>query len=160
MRWPFGTASNPGQDCGHHILEVGEDMRVGQVLVRSDQFIVHINMEHAVYAGNQVEFGDVLAGSAQGLARHPGGAQGMASMLTILQTYLESVLCHVPTPWTVSGNFTRQGGVWSMAGRTTRRPVHRLFRRLSRPPRTRRGGRPGHPRRALCRRRGPCRDPC
>ena len=73
-------------------------MRVGQMLVRRDKFVVDVDVEHAVYAGNQVEFGDVLAGAAQRLARHPGGAQGMASMLTILQTYLESVLCHVPTP--------------------------------------------------------------
>ena len=73
-------------------------MRVGQVLVGRDKFVVHVDVEHAVYAGNEIELGDVLAGAAQGLARHPGGAQGMASMLAILQTYLESVLCHIPTP--------------------------------------------------------------
>ena len=76
-------------------------MRVGQVLVGRNEFVIYVDVEHAVYAGNQVEFGDVFASAAQGLARHPGGAQGMASMLTILQAYLESVLCHIPTPWTV-----------------------------------------------------------
>ncbi len=73
-------------------------MGVGQVLMGRDKFIIYIDVEHTMYAGNEIEFGDVLAGAAQGLARHPGGAQGMASMLTILQTNLESALCHVPPP--------------------------------------------------------------
>ena len=89
-------------------------MRVGQVLVGRDKFVVHVNVEHAVYAGNQIEFGDVLTGPAQGLARHPGGAQGMASMLAILQTYLESALCHVPTPLTGLDNLTLRGRAGSM----------------------------------------------
>ncbi len=71
-------------------------MRVRQVLVRRHKFFVHIDVEHTVYAGYQVELGDVFAGAGKGFARHPGGAQGMASMLTILQAYLESILCHIP----------------------------------------------------------------
>ena len=72
-------------------------MGVGQVLVGRDEFTVHVDVEHTVYAGNQVELGYVLAGSAERLARHPGGAQGVASMLAILQAYLESVVRHSPT---------------------------------------------------------------
>ena len=89
-------------------------MRVGQVLVGRDKFIIYVDVEHTVNAGNQVELGDVFAGSAQGLARHPGGAQGMASMLAILQTNLESVIRHLPTPWTVLGNLTLWGRAGSM----------------------------------------------
>ena len=89
-------------------------MRVGQVLVRCDKFVVHVDVEHAVYAGNQIEFGDVLAGAAQGLARHPGGAQGMASMLAILQTNPESIVRHLPTSWTVLDNLTLRGRAGSM----------------------------------------------
>ena len=76
--------SDAGQDGGHHVLEVGEDVGVGQVLVGRDKLVVDVYVEHTVDTGNQVELGDVLAGSAQGFASHPGGAQGMASMLAVL----------------------------------------------------------------------------
>ena len=95
-----GYGSDSGQYSGHHVLEVGEDVSVGQVLVRCDKFAINVDVEHTVRTGNQVEFGDVLAGSTERLARHPGGAQGVASMLAVLQAYLESVGRHVPT----SGN--------------------------------------------------------
>ena len=89
-------------------------MRVGQVLVGRDKFLVDVDVEHAVYAGNEIELGDMLAGAAQGLARHPGGAQGMASMLAILQTNPESIVRHLPTSWTVLDNLTLRDEAGSM----------------------------------------------
>ena len=94
----FRILLDSGEDGRHHILEVRKDMRVWQMLVRRDKIVVHVDVEHAVFGGNQFEFGDVFSCSVQRLARHPGGAQGMPSMLTILQADPESVICHVPPP--------------------------------------------------------------
>lgn len=98
-------------------------MGVGQVLMGRDKFIIYIDVEHTVYAGNEIEFGDVLAGAAQGLARHPGGAQGMASMLAILQTYLESVIRHESPPVTGLDNLTLRGRAGSMQRTLQNDPV-------------------------------------
>ena len=89
-------------------------MRVGQVLVRCDKFVIYVDVKHAVYTGNEIELGDVFAGPAQGLARHPGGAQGMASMLAILQTNPESIVRHLPTSWTVLDYLTLRDEAGSM----------------------------------------------
>lgn len=72
-------------------------MRVWQVLVRGHKFVIDVDVEHAVSARDQVELGDRVTIAAEGFSRHPGGTQRVASVLTVLQSYPETIVRHAPT---------------------------------------------------------------
>ena len=62
-------------DEGLTDMEIAVALKIGLSTVGRDNFAVEVDVEHTVNAGNEIELGDVLAGAAQGLARHPGGAR-------------------------------------------------------------------------------------
>ena len=67
-------------DEGLTDMVIGIALKIGLSTAGRDKFVVDLDVEHAVDTGNEIELGYVLAGAAQGLARHPGGVQGKASM--------------------------------------------------------------------------------
>ena len=71
----------------HQVLQVREEMGVGQVLMGGHELAIDPNVELAVLAGDQGEGLDVGAHPGEHVARHPGGPQRMASMLTVLNLY-------------------------------------------------------------------------
>ena len=90
-------ASDSRQNRRHHVLEVREQVGVRQVLVGRHELAVHVDVEHSVRTGNERELGYGLAVAAKGFSRHPGGAQGVSSMLAVLQADIETVACHCAT---------------------------------------------------------------
>jgi len=56
---------------------------VGEVFVFADQVIVDAYVELAVDAGDKAEDFDVVATAGEGFAGHPGGAEGVASMVAV-----------------------------------------------------------------------------
>lgn len=73
-------------------------MRVRQVLVRGHKLVVDVDVEHPVSAWDEVELGDRVTVAAEGFSRHPGGAQRVASVLTVLQPDPETIVRHVRPP--------------------------------------------------------------
>ena len=59
-------------------------MGVRQVLVRCHKLVVDVDVEHPVSAWDQVELGNRVTVAAEGLSRHPGGAERVASVLAVL----------------------------------------------------------------------------
>ena len=89
--------SDSSQNRGHHVLQVREQMRVRQVLVRCHKLVVDVDVEHPMSAWDQVELGDRVTVPAEGFSRHPGGTQRVASVLAVLQPYPETIVHHAPT---------------------------------------------------------------
>ena len=69
------------------VLEVGEYVGVGLVAVLGDEFAVNANVEFAVAAGDEGEGGDAVADAVEGVAGHPGGAEGVASIVAVFDFY-------------------------------------------------------------------------
>ncbi len=65
--------------------------------MRGHELIVDVDVEHPVSARDQVELDDRVTVAAEGFSRHPGGAQRVASVLTVLQSYPETIVRHAPT---------------------------------------------------------------
>ena len=65
------------------VLEVGEDVGVGFVAVFGDQLAVDADVEFAVAAGDESEGADAVADAVEGVAGHPGGAEGVASVVAV-----------------------------------------------------------------------------
>ena len=65
------------------ILEVGEDVGVGFVSVLGYEFTVYADVEFAVAAGDEGEGADAVADAVKGVAGHPGGAEGVASIVAV-----------------------------------------------------------------------------
>ncbi len=65
------------------VLEVGEDVGVGLVAVFCDELSVNSDVEFAVAAGDEGEGGDAVADAVEGVAGHPGGAEGVASIVAV-----------------------------------------------------------------------------
>ena len=64
-------------------MEVGEDVGVGFVSVFGDEFAVNANVELAVDAGDEGEGANAVADAVEGVAGHPGGAEGVASIVAV-----------------------------------------------------------------------------
>jgi hypothetical protein len=75
------------------ILEVGEDVGVGFVSVLGYEFAVNADVELAVTAGDEGEGADAVADAIKGVASHPGGAEGVASIVAVF--YLDGVFFRV-----------------------------------------------------------------
>ena len=58
-------------------------MGIGLVAVLAHQFAVDADVELAVASGYELEGSDVVTGAVEGLTRHPGGSQGVASMVAV-----------------------------------------------------------------------------
>ena len=69
------------------ILQVGEDVGVRFVSVFSHQFAVDADVEFAVSAGDEGEGADAVADAAEGVAGHPGGAEGVPSIVAVFNLY-------------------------------------------------------------------------
>ena len=69
------------------VLEVGEDVGVGFVAVLGDELAVDADVEFAVTAGDEGEGGDAVADAVEGVAGHPGGAEGVASVVAVFDFY-------------------------------------------------------------------------
>ena len=65
------------------VLEVGEDVGVWFVAVLGDELAVNADVEFTVAAGDEGEGGDAVADAVEGIAGHPGGAEGMASVVAV-----------------------------------------------------------------------------
>ena len=65
------------------VLEVGEDVGVGFVAVFGDELAVNADVEFAVAAGDEGEGVDSIADAVEGVAGHPGGAEGVASIVAV-----------------------------------------------------------------------------
>ncbi len=65
------------------VLEVGEYVGVGLVAVLGDELAVDAYVELAVAAGDEGEGGDAVADAVEGVAGHPGGAEGVASIVAV-----------------------------------------------------------------------------
>ena len=78
----YGQAGAVG-DGPHQVLQVGKDMGVGFVAVFGNDVAVDDDIELAVRPGGELKGGDMVADPAQGFASHPGGAQGVASILAV-----------------------------------------------------------------------------
>ncbi len=65
------------------VLEVGEDVGVWFVAVLGDEFAVNAYVEFAVAAGDEGEGADAVADAVEGVAGHPGGAEGVASVVAV-----------------------------------------------------------------------------
>ena len=65
------------------VLEVGEDVGVGFVSMLGDELAVNADVELAVAAGDKGEGGDAVADAVKGVAGHPGGAEGLASVVAV-----------------------------------------------------------------------------
>ena len=65
------------------VLEVGEDVGVGFVSVLGYEFAVNADVELAVTAGDEGEGANVVADAVKGVAGHPGGAEGVASIVAV-----------------------------------------------------------------------------
>ena len=82
------------------VLEVGEDVGVGFVSVFGDEFAVNANVEFAVDAGDEGEGANAVADAVKGVAGHPGGAEGVASIVAVFD--LDGVFLgvgHGAAPW-------------------------------------------------------------
>ena len=64
-------------------MEVGEDVGVGFVSMLGDEFAVNANVEFAVDAGDEGEGANAVADAVEGVAGHPGGAEGVASIVAV-----------------------------------------------------------------------------
>ena len=62
-------------------------MGVRQVLVGGHELAIYPDVEFAVLARNEGEGLDVGAHPGQRVARHPGGPEGMASVLAVLDLH-------------------------------------------------------------------------
>ncbi len=69
------------------VLEVGEDVGVGFVAVLGYEFAVNADVELAVTAGDEGEGADAVADAVKGVAGHPGGAEGVASIVAVFDFY-------------------------------------------------------------------------
>ena len=69
------------------VLEVGEDVGVWFVAVLGDELAVNADVEFTVAAGDEGEGGDAVADAVEGVAGHPGGAEGMASVVAVFDFY-------------------------------------------------------------------------
>ena len=69
------------------VLEVGEDVGVGFVAMLGDELAVNANIEFAVASGDEGEGGDAVADAVEGVAGHPGGAEGVASIVAVFDFY-------------------------------------------------------------------------
>ena len=58
-------------------------MGVGFVSVFGDEFAVNANVELAVDAGDEGEGANAVADAVKGVAGHPGGAEGVASIVAV-----------------------------------------------------------------------------
>ncbi len=58
-------------------------MGVGLVAVLGHEFAVNADVEFAVAAGDEGEGGDAVADAVEGVASHPGGAEGVASVVAV-----------------------------------------------------------------------------
>ena len=58
-------------------------MGVGFVSVLGDEFAVNADVELAVTAGDEGEGANVVADAVEGVAGHPGGAEGVASIVAV-----------------------------------------------------------------------------
>ena len=65
------------------VLEVGEDVGVGFVAVLGYEFAVNADVELAVTAGDKGQGADAVADAIKGVAGHPGGAEGVASIVAV-----------------------------------------------------------------------------
>ncbi len=65
------------------VLEVGEYVGVGFVSVLGDELAIDADVEFAVAAGDEGEGGDAVADAVEGVAGHPGGAEGVASVVAV-----------------------------------------------------------------------------
>ena len=71
------------------VLEVGEDVGVGFVSVLGNEFAVNADVELSVTAGDEGEGANAVADAVEGVAGHPGGAEGVASIVAVF--YLDGV---------------------------------------------------------------------
>ena len=69
------------------VLEVGEDVGVGFVSVLGDELAVDADVEFAVTAGDEGEGGYAVSDAVEGVAGHPGGAEGVASVVAVFDFY-------------------------------------------------------------------------
>ena len=64
-------------------------MGVGFVSVFGDEFAVNANIELSVTTGDEGEGANAVADAVEGVAGHPGGAEGVASIVAVF--YLDGV---------------------------------------------------------------------
>ena len=69
------------------VLEVGEDVGVRFVAMLGHEFAVYADVELAVAAGDEGEGADAVADAVEGVAGHPGGAEGVASIVAVFDFY-------------------------------------------------------------------------
>ena len=58
-------------------------MSVGFVSMLGDELAVNADVEFTVAAGDEGEGGDAVADAVEGVAGHPGGAEGVASVVAV-----------------------------------------------------------------------------
>ena len=64
-------------------MQVGEDVGVRFVAMLGYEFAVNADVEFAVAAGDEGEGLDAVADAVEGVAGHPGGAEGVASIVAV-----------------------------------------------------------------------------
>ena len=62
-------------------------MGVGFVAMLGDEFAVNADVELAVAAWDEGEGADAVADAVEGVAGHPGGAEGVASIVAVFDFY-------------------------------------------------------------------------
>ena len=67
----------------HQVLQVRENVGVGFVAVFGNDFAINDDIKLAVRPRGKLKGRDMVANPTQGFAGHPGGAQGVASILAV-----------------------------------------------------------------------------